>query len=115
MWIESLKVFCDLVERHNFTQAAQANGITQSAVSQELADLETICESALIYPRNRNWRITSEGQVFYAHARQISTLYPEVRQKIQKLRALRDARAFQVSVLTDLGLSQHRGRWSFDR
>ena len=37
MQIESLKVFCDLAETESFTRAAQINGVTQSAVSHQLA------------------------------------------------------------------------------
>ena len=40
MQIESLKVFCDLAETESFTKAAQINGVTQSAVSQQISSLE---------------------------------------------------------------------------
>ena len=40
MQIETLKVYCDLVETESFSQAAERNFITQSAVSQQVRGLE---------------------------------------------------------------------------
>ncbi len=40
MHIETLKVFCDVVETGSFSTAASQNFITQSAVSQQLRALE---------------------------------------------------------------------------
>src|SRR3972149_3974970 len=40
MHIETLKVFCDVVETGSFSLAASQNFITQSAVSQQLRALE---------------------------------------------------------------------------
>ena len=40
MHLDVLKTYCDLVETGSFSKAAQANYISQSAVSQQLAKLE---------------------------------------------------------------------------
>ena len=40
MHIETLKVFCDLVETQSFSLAAERNFVTQSAVSQQVKTLE---------------------------------------------------------------------------
>ena len=40
MYIETFKVFCDLAETGSFSKAAQLNEITQSAVSQQIQNLE---------------------------------------------------------------------------
>ena len=40
MHIETLKVFCDLVDMQSFSLAAERNFITQSAVSQQIRTLE---------------------------------------------------------------------------
>jgi len=48
MQIESLKVFCDLTETGSFTKAAHINGITQSAVSQQVGSLEKQFDALLI-------------------------------------------------------------------
>ncbi|MEI7686642.1 MAG: LysR family transcriptional regulator, partial [Planctomycetota bacterium] len=40
MQLGSLKVFCDVARHRSFSQAAQANEITQSAVSHIVSQLE---------------------------------------------------------------------------
>ena len=61
MQIESLKVFCDLVETESFTKAAQINNVTQSAVSQQISSLERIFKSLLIERSKKQFRLTREG------------------------------------------------------
>jgi hypothetical protein len=48
MQVESLKVFCDLTETESFTKAAHINGVTQSAVSQQVSSLERQFKSLLM-------------------------------------------------------------------
>ena len=40
MHLETLKVFCDVVESKSFSAAASQNFVTQSAVSQQVRMLE---------------------------------------------------------------------------
>ena len=40
MHVENFKIFSDLVESESFSRAAKLNGITQSAVSQQLRAME---------------------------------------------------------------------------
>ena len=40
MHLEYFKIFSDLVEKRSFSDAAKSNGITQSAVSQQLKTME---------------------------------------------------------------------------
>ena len=61
MQIESLKVFCDLAENTNFTKAAQINGITQSAVSQQITALETKFNAKFIERSKKKFSLTKEG------------------------------------------------------
>jgi len=48
MQIESLKVFCDLVDTGSFTRSAFINGVTQSAVSQQISSLERNFKAVLV-------------------------------------------------------------------
>ena len=36
MQIETMRIFCDLVELQNFSRTAEKHGISQSAVSQQI-------------------------------------------------------------------------------
>lgn len=71
MQIETLKVFCDLVESRSFSQAALRNFITQSAVSQQIKNLETRFETALLLRDGRSVIPTVAGRILYKTSREI--------------------------------------------
>ena len=86
MQFESLKVFCDLVETKSFTKAAQANEVTQSAVSQTISALEAHFKSLLVERSKKNFRLTSEGQVLYEYAKRLLQTYGAIHSKMQELK-----------------------------
>ena len=86
MQIESLKVFCDLVETESFTKAAQINQVTQSAVSQTISALERIFKSLLVERSKKQFRLTREGQVVYDRSKQILQTYQSLESKLQDLK-----------------------------
>jgi LysR family transcriptional regulator, transcriptional activator of the cysJI operon len=71
MQIESLKVFCDLVETESFTKAAHINNVTQSAVSQQLSAMERLFKSKLVERSKKHFRLTRAGQVTYDCSKRI--------------------------------------------
>lgn len=85
MQIESLKVFCDLSETTSFTKAAQINGVTQSAVSQQVSSLETRFDATLIERSKKKFTLTKEGETLYKYSKQIVQTYDELRHKIQEI------------------------------
>lgn len=85
MQIESLKVFCDLVETKSFTKAAQVNQVTQSAVSQTISALERRFSSLLIERSKKNFRLTQEGEVCYDYAKQILQINDALQSKLQEI------------------------------
>jgi DNA-binding transcriptional LysR family regulator len=85
MQIESLKVFCDLVETKSFTKAAQINQVTQSAVSQTISALERRFKSLLIERSKKNFRLTQEGEVCYDYAKQILQIHDALQSKLQEI------------------------------
>ena len=85
MQIESLKVFCDLVETQSFTKAAQINGVTQSAVSQQMTVLERQFNAALIQRSKRKFSLTREGETLYETSKIIIQTYDSLRHRIQEI------------------------------
>ena len=85
MQIESLKVFCDLVETQSFTKAAQINGVTQSAVSQQITVLERQFNAALIQRPKRKFSLTREGETLYETSKIIIQTYDSLRHRIQEI------------------------------
>ena len=85
MQIESLKLFCDLAETTSFTKAAKINGVTQSAVSQQISSLETKFEAVLIERSKKKFTLTKEGNTLYKYSKQMVQTYDELRHKIQEI------------------------------
>ena len=85
MQIESLKLFCDLAETTSFTKAAKINGVTQSAVSQQISSLETKFDAVLIERSKKKFTLTKEGNTLYKYSKQIIQTYDELRHKIQEI------------------------------
>jgi len=83
--IQSLKVFCDLVETTSFTKAAQINGVTQSAVSQQMASLERQFSAPLIERSKKKFTLTREGQTLYESSKEIVQMYDSMRHRLQEI------------------------------
>ena len=71
MQIETLKVFCDLVESRSFSRAAVRNDISQSAVSQQIKNLEARFGTQLLIRDGKTVSPTPSGRIFYERSRQI--------------------------------------------
>lgn len=103
MQIESLKVFCDLAETESFTKAAQINGVTQSAVSQQISSLERQFKSLLIERSKKKFRLTREGQVLYDYSKQIIQTHDALHSKLQEIKDIVSGN-IRVATIYSIGL-----------
>jgi DNA-binding transcriptional LysR family regulator len=103
MQIESLKVFCDLAETESFTKAAQINGVTQSAVSQQISSLERQFKSLLIERSKKKFRLTREGQLLYDFSKQIIQTYEALHSKLQEIKDIVSG-TIRVATIYSIGL-----------
>ncbi len=71
MTLEQLRIFVAVAERLHFTQAAQALGLTQSAVSAAIAALEGRYGIELFHRVGRHVELTSAGAAFHGEAREV--------------------------------------------
>ena len=80
MHVETLKVFCDLVEMQSFSLAAERNFVTQSAVSQQIRTLEEKFERKLLerVRGRREIRLTPAGEVFYRDCKNVLEAYDQM-------------------------------------
>jgi DNA-binding transcriptional LysR family regulator len=85
MHIETLKVFCDLVESGSFSLAASKNFITQSAVSQQIRSLEERYGRELVERSKGHVRLTQAGEVLYQAGKDIVQRYREIEGSLQAL------------------------------
>jgi DNA-binding transcriptional LysR family regulator len=67
--IETLKIFCDLADLRSFSKTAEKHLLSQSAISQQLAQLELAHKCQLITRRKRPIELTAADQLFYKAAR----------------------------------------------
>jgi len=82
--IETLKVFCDVVETGSFSVAASQNFITQSAVSQQLRTLESKYRCKLLERGRSGAKPTPAGEILYHASREILDRYREIETRLQE-------------------------------
>jgi len=78
MNLDLLKTFCDLVDTGSFSKAADANYISQSAVSQQLAKLERTFSVQLINRGGGLVSSTEAGKALYDGAQDILRRYEQL-------------------------------------
>jgi DNA-binding transcriptional LysR family regulator len=104
MHIETFQVFCDLVETTSFSEAAARNGISQSAVSQQIRALEERFKVTLLERGRRNFSVTPEGEVFLKAAQSILEAYHSIE---QDLGTMRDVVAGPLIIATVYSIGFH--------
>jgi LysR family transcriptional regulator, transcriptional activator of the cysJI operon len=85
--IETLKIFCDLVETQSFSQAAERNFVTQSAVSQQVRGLEERFKRRLLerVRGRRELHLTPAGESFYESSREVLRAYSQLEESMRQL------------------------------
>ena len=86
MTLEMLKLYCDIVRLHSFSQGAAANQISQSAASQAIQQLETELDVLLIDRSKRPFMVTPEGRTFYDGCQALLQGFEKVRAQIASTR-----------------------------
>ncbi len=87
MHIETLKIFCDLVDLQSFSLAAERNFITQSAVSQQIRALEDKFKRRLLerVRGRREIKLTPSGEVFYRESQHVLAAYDHLNESLRGL------------------------------
>lgn len=86
MYFEALKIFCDVVRHKSFSRAAVANRISQSAVSQNVLQLEKSLGVRLIDRSKRPFQLTPEGKVYFEGCKGLVERYYAVEAEVRTLR-----------------------------
>jgi DNA-binding transcriptional LysR family regulator len=103
MQFESLKVFCDIARVRSFSQAAEANDLTQSAASQIVLQLEKRLGVQLIDRSTRPLQLTEVGQRYYEGCRGLIERYLELEGSIRLAGEERNA-SVEVAAIYSVGL-----------
>jgi DNA-binding transcriptional LysR family regulator len=107
MHFRSLKIFCDVVDRRSFTAAADQNGLSQSAASQLVQQIEEHLGTQLLDRSRRPFVLTPEGKAYYEGCRRIVREYEALESQVK---SLHDAIAGRLTVaaIYSVGLAHMR-------
>ena len=103
MHLETLKVFCDVVETRSFSVAASQNFVTQSAVSQQIRTLEERYGRRLLERMRGNVQLTPAGEILYQVSKEIVQRYQDMEAQLQVV-AQRVAGTVRVATVHSIGL-----------
>ncbi|WAA09062.1 LysR family transcriptional regulator [Fervidibacillus albus] len=79
---QSLQVFVKVVEKRNFSKAAEELHMTQPAVSQYIQGLEREMGVKLLERTNKYVRVNPFGEIVYAYAKEILSLHGKMKRLI---------------------------------
>lgn len=85
MNFKTLKIICDLVEFESFSRTAEKHGISQSAVSQQLAQVELEHKCQIIDRKKRPLAPTKAGLAFYKASKDILARYIKLNSELNEL------------------------------
>lgn len=103
MHIENFKVFSDLVENQSFSRAAKINGITQSAVSQQLRAMEKHFQVLIVDRGQKRFRLTREGEKLYESTKEIIQSYARIAGELQEMQKIISG-TIHIATIYSIGL-----------
>jgi len=86
MNIDTLRIFCDVVQHQSFSRGASVNGVSQSAATQAVHRVERHFNVQLVDRSKRPFVLTPEGQICYDGFREVLELYDGVVSRVGLLR-----------------------------
>jgi DNA-binding transcriptional LysR family regulator len=102
--VETLKIFCDLADSRSFSKTAEKHLLSQSAISQQLAQLELTHKCQLIARKKRPIELTTAGQAFYKAAKDILERYDQLK---TELNALKNGIETRINVAAIFSIGMH--------
>ncbi len=105
MHIESLKIFCDIVELGSFSKTAEKHLLSQSAISQQLAQLEMVHKCQLIDRKKRPIELTKSGQLLYKTAKEIMDRYEQFK---NELNILKSSSSYRLNIAAIFSIGMHK-------
>lgn len=103
MHIETLRIFCDLADSRSFSKTAEKHLLSQSAISQQLAQLELAHKCQLVSRKKRPIELTTAGQLFYRAAKDILERHEQLKSELNTLKATTGNR-INVAAIFSIGM-----------
>jgi DNA-binding transcriptional LysR family regulator len=105
MNIETLRVFCDVVQHQSFSRGAKINEVSQSAATQSVHRVEQHFAAQLVDRSKRPFVLTPEGQAAYEGFREVLELYDSVEARVRSLR-MEISGLVRVAAIYSVGLHE---------
>lgn len=102
--LDLYRVFLTAAHTGSFTEAGNRLYMTQSAVSQAMAQLEQILETKLFYRVGRGMALTSEGETLSLH---LSAAFKEIQAGEQALNSLKNLESGVLHIAASDTLCRH--------
>ncbi len=103
MHIETLKIFCDLADQRSFSKTAEKHLVSQSAVSQQVAQLEIEHKCQLLNRKKRPLELTRAGEIFYKAARDIVDRFELLKSELNSIKDKAQGRV-NVGAIFSIGM-----------
>jgi LysR family transcriptional regulator, transcriptional activator of the cysJI operon len=104
MDIEMLRVFCDLADLRSFSKTAEKHNLSQSAISQQLAQLELFYKCQLISRKRRPIELTKDGQLLYQASKDIIERHEQF---LNELRSLQKTTVSRINIGAIFSIGMH--------
>ncbi|WP_232699380.1 LysR family transcriptional regulator [Brevibacillus daliensis] len=104
MNLDSLLIYVKVVEKKNFSKAAEDLALSQPAVSQHIRMLEELYGTTFLIRSPKQVQVTKEGMLFYQKAKQILHMFDETRMELQMMKQ-------EVSGMLHVGASYTIGEY----
>lgn len=85
MNLETIRLFCDVVQHQSFSRGAAINDVSQSAATQSVHRLERHFGVQLVDRSKRPFVLTPEGQVCFDGFREVLEMYAVVEARVRTL------------------------------
>lgn len=105
MTLANLRLIRDVAHHHSVSKAAQLNGITQSAASQRIRDLETQLGVELFDHGRRPLAVTAAGKLYLDYCRDVLRRHDELEAELRGL-AKDSGGTVRVAAIYSIGLSE---------
>ncbi len=114
MNIDMLRLYCHVIQTNSFSRGARESGVTQSAASQSIRQLENDLDVILLDRSKRPFTVTAQGEKFYKACRDLIEGFDRVRDEVARDKrrvegTVRVAAIYSIG-LHDMGVYMQRFR-----
>ena len=96
--LQAIEVFCEVVKSRSFSNGAESLAISQSAASQQIANLEQVLGVKLLDRSYRPLKVTDEGELYHKGCLQVLGVHRDVLNQIRRKRSSVQGKVGVVSI-----------------